>query len=205
MVKFDTAYPYGPKQEEFEKVCLASSNIEDLLVVEIAVKDYGDKDNEDLAKKYNVNKDNYPAIKLFVQGSSEPIPFDIKPDVDFTADEIKKFIRSKSGVYIGLPGCSEKFDKLAAQFAKEQSHEEKKKLLRQAEDLWDKAKGNIEKKSAEVYVKVMRKVIEKGEEFLKNESIRVENVLKGKVSKEKVEEMQQRINILQAFQSHDEL
>uniref|UniRef100_A0A1B6C9M2 Endoplasmic reticulum resident protein 29 n=2 Tax=Clastoptera arizonana TaxID=38151 RepID=A0A1B6C9M2_9HEMI len=203
LVKFDTAYPYGPKQEEYEKVCLASSNIDDLLVAEVAIKDYGDKENQDLAEKYNVNKDAYPSIKLFLNGNSEPLSFDSKSD--FNANEIKKFIRSNSKVYIGLPGCLEHFDSLAVQFALEPSKEERKKLLLKAEDLWDGAKGNVEKKSAEIYVKLMRKVIEKGDDFLSSETKRVENILKGKVSKEKVQEMENRLNILQAFRSHDEL
>lgn len=204
LVKFDTAYPYGTKQEEYEKVCEAASNIEDLLVVEIPVKDYGDKENSELARKYNVDKDDFPKVKLFVKDVSEPINFDDK-EQEFTADNLKKFIRSKSGVYIGLPGCLETFDKLAKQFAEEKSLEGRKKILREAEDLWDKAEGNQDQKSSEVYVKVMRKVIEKGDEFLTNESSRVENVLKGKVSKDKKEEMQYRVNILQSFSSHDEL
>uniref|UniRef100_A0A1B6EPV7 Endoplasmic reticulum resident protein 29 n=1 Tax=Cuerna arida TaxID=1464854 RepID=A0A1B6EPV7_9HEMI len=205
LVKFDAAYPYGPKQEEYEKVCEASSNIDDLLVVEIAVKDYGEKENSDLAQKYGVEKDDYPVVKLFIQGKKEPLSFG--KDEDFSADNLKKFIRSKSKVYIGCTGCIQAFDELALKFIKEKSIENKKKLLRNAEDLWDKAKGNQEHKSAEIYVKIMRKLLEKGDEFLASETTRVENLLKGKVSKEKKEEMQQRINILQAFKSpvHDEL
>lgn len=185
-------------------MCEAASNIEDLLTVEIPVKDYGEKENSELAHKYNVDKDDFPKVKLFVKNVAEPINFDDE-EQEFTADNLKKFIRSKSGVYIGLPGCLEKFDKIAQKFAEEKSVDGKKKLLREAEDLWDKAKGYQDHKSAEVYVKVMRKVIEKGDEFLTNESSRVENVLRGKVNKDKKEEMQHRVNILQSFSSHDEL
>lgn len=205
LVKFDAAYPYGPKQEEYEKVCEASSNIDDLLVVEIAVKDYGEKENSDLAKKYGAEKDNFPVVKLFVQGQTDPVTFG--KDDDFSAENLKKFIRSKSGVYIGCNGCIQVFDELVVKFIKEKSVDGKKKLLLKAENLWDKAKGNQEQKSAEVYVKVMRKIIEKGDEFLSSENSRVENLLKNKISKEKKEELQHRINILQAFKTpaHDEL
>ena len=52
----------------------------------------------------------------------------------------------------------------------------------------------------------MRKVIDKGNIFISNESSRVENILKGKISKEKQTEMQKRLNILQSFSTtHDEL
>lgn len=96
---------------------------------------------------------------------------------------------------------------MVGNFVKEKSVEGKKKLLLKAEDLWDKAKGNQEQKSAEVYVKVMRKMIEKGDEFLSSENLRVENLLKGKISKEKKEDLLHRVNILQAFKTtvHDEL
>lgn len=204
LIKFDTAYPYGAKHDAFEAVCEAAYSSPDLLVGEVQVKDYGEKDNEDLANRYGVTKDDYPTVKLFTK-NNEPVTFIYKDDKDFTSDNLKKFIRSKSQVYIGLPGCLEEFDKIATSFIKAKNIEDKKLLLKEAEDLWDKAKGNRENKSAETYVKVMRKVIEKGPDFLTSESTRVENVLKGKINKEKQTEMQERVNILQSFSMHDEL
>ncbi|KAL1140809.1 hypothetical protein AAG570_000737 [Ranatra chinensis] len=205
LIKFDSAYPYGPKHDAFEAVCEAAYSSPDLLIGEVQVKDYGDKINEDLAKKYNVNKDDYPLVKLFVKGK-EPINFQANDDKEFTADNLKRFVRSKSGVYIGLPGCLEEFDKLAGRFLKTSCPEEKKKILNEAELLWDKAKGNRENKSAETYVKIMRKMLEKGDDFVANESTRVENVLKGKINKEKQIEMEERVNILHSFSSsRDEL
>ena len=101
----------------------------------------------------------------------------------------------------------EEFDKVAEEFAKENCNEKRKQLLRKTEDLWDKVTGNTNQKSAEVYVKTMRKIIEKGNEFMNNELKRVQNILKGKLSKEKTTEMQHRINILQSFKiiTKDEL
>nr|BAN20799.1 endoplasmic reticulum protein erp29 [Riptortus pedestris] len=203
LIKFDTAYPYGAKHDAFEAVCEAAYSSPDLLVGEVQVKDYGEKDNEELAKRYGVIKDNYPTVKLFTKNG--PVTFVTNDDKDFTSDNLKKFIRSKSQVYIGLPGCLEDFDKIATEFIKTKNIDEKKSLLKKAENLWDKAKGNRENKSAETYVKIMRKILEKGPEFITNESVRVENVLKGKINKEKQTEMQERVNILQSFSIHDEL
>lgn len=62
--------------------------------------------------------------------------------------------RSKSQVYIGLPGCLQDFDKIAAKFLRANNVDDKKQLLSEAESLWNKAKGNRENKSAETYVKV---------------------------------------------------
>jgi len=200
-IKFDVAYPYGTKHDEFAKVAEAAHTVPDLLVGEVGVKDYGEKENADLAERYKVNKDDFPVVKLFVAGVSEPYTFS---DTEFTADNIKKFIRTKSNVHIGLPGCLEAFDKIAAKFSQATDPDVKKALLREAEDLWDNTTGRADQKTAEVYVKTMRKALDKGDDFVSNELKRVQSLAKGKISKEKKEEMQQRINILQSFQ-HEEL
>jgi len=100
-------------------------------------------------------------------------------------------------VYIGLPGCLEEFDQISAKF-QSASTEEKKKLLRETENLWDKAKGLSNQKSAETYVKVMRKIIDTSN-FVETEMKRVDKILKGKLSKEKTDEMNIRLNILKSF------
>lgn len=93
----------------------------------------------------------------------------------------------------------EEFDKIAIEFSKETSTEKRKQLLRKMEDLWDKINGKSNQKSAEIYVKTMRKILDKGNDFTENELKRIHNILKGKLSKEKTIEMQHRVNILQSF------
>ncbi len=51
LIKFDTAYPYGDKHEEFAKVAVDGAEVEDLFVGEVGIKDYGDKDNEELGTR----------------------------------------------------------------------------------------------------------------------------------------------------------
>ncbi|KAL0267121.1 UNVERIFIED_CONTAM: hypothetical protein PYX00_009476 [Menopon gallinae] len=195
LVKFDVAYPYGEKQDVYGKVSEAAYNVNDLLIAEVGVKDYGDKENSDLAERYQINKDDFPVVKLFIEGKNEPFTF----TGEFKTENIQKFIRLNSGVYIGLPGCLEEFDKLALEFMKDTNNEKRKKILRVTEDLWDKTTGKSKQKSAEIYVKSMRRILDKGDDFTDTEIRRVENVLKGKISKEKIAEMQYRINILQSF------
>lgn len=109
-------------------------------------------------------------------------------------------------MYLGCAGCLENFDKLAEEFMQTSDIQERKKKLRLAEDLWDKITSLTEQKSAEIYVKSMRKVIEKNDDFVPKELERVEKLLKGKITKEKQDELQKRINILQSFKVvHDEL
>jgi len=52
IVKFDVAYPYGDKHDEYAKVSIDAAERKDLFVGEVGVKDYGDKDNEELGKRY---------------------------------------------------------------------------------------------------------------------------------------------------------
>ena len=67
LVKFDVAFPYGDKQDTFAKVAESVADVPDLLAAEVGVKDYGDKDNEGLAKRFKVVKEDYPVVILFVK------------------------------------------------------------------------------------------------------------------------------------------
>lgn len=203
LVKFDVAYPYGEKHDEFGKVADATRGVSDLLVAEVNVKDYGDKDNQDLAEKYEVKAKDFPVLKLFRREGGEP-PETYKGD--FKLDDIITWVKSFTGVYIGLPGCIEQFDRLAGEFMKSKSDVKKRaELLKQAKELADKGMETPkDTEYAQIYVKLMEKIVEKGDEFVKGEIARVENLRKTKVSVDKKEGLQKRLNILQAF-SHDEL
>lgn len=119
---------------------------------------------------------------------------------EFKVEALQRFISSNSGLWIGLPGCLEAFDALAQRFTATSNVSDRKEILRQSENEWDKVTLNSERKSAEVYVKVMRKIVEKGDEFLGSELSRVETLMKGSLAKEKKEEMERRLNILSSFQ-----
>lgn len=68
IVKFDVAYPYGPKHEAYLKMAEAVKFAPEVLAAEVPIKDYGDKDNQDLADRFKVDKEKYPVIKLFMKG-----------------------------------------------------------------------------------------------------------------------------------------
>ena len=82
--------------------------------------------------------------------------------------------------------------------------DERKSIVIKAEEEWSKIKNPEEAASAEIYVKIMKKILHKGNEFIKNEKERVEGLIKNKISKEKKQEMEGRLNILKSF-THDEL
>lgn len=77
MVKFDVAYPYGDKHEQFGKLSATLTSNPNILVAEVGVKDYGDKENVNLAEKYKVVKEDYPVVFLFLQGNPEPIRYEV--------------------------------------------------------------------------------------------------------------------------------
>lgn len=202
LVKFDVAFPYGDKHEAFVALAKESKNVEELLVAEVGVKDYGEKDNEALALKYGASKENFPAVRLFIKGNSEPISFD--DSKGFTSDELRRFVRENTGVYLSLPGCIKSLDLLAIKFMKTNKEDDiqRKKIIKEAEDEIQNLPGK-DASAGKIYKLIMEKILEKGDEFVNTEAERVKKLLTGKISFDKKKELTTRINILQTFQLRD--
>ncbi|XP_064459845.1 endoplasmic reticulum resident protein 29-like [Ornithodoros turicata] len=200
LVKFDVTYPYGEKHDEFAKVSDESQNTPELLIAEVGVQDYGDKDNMDLAERYGVKKDDFPVLKLFLSGQNDPVAY----TGEFKADDIKGFLKKHAGVKLNLKHCLPKFDELAEKFMKEEDKAAQEKILEEAKTLQSTLEKDSEKKSGDVYVKLMQRIVERGKAFVKSEAERVKNIREGKISSTKKEELQGRLNIISSFQ-HDEL
>jgi len=77
--------------------------------------------------------------------------------------------------------------------------EAQKKVLREAEDLWDKVHGPKMHKRADIYVKIMRKIVDTDISFVAKEELRLKKLSGGKITVEKKEEMEERLNILKSF------
>jgi len=197
LVKFDVAYPYGDNHDEFAKVSKDAASVERLFIGEVGIKDYGEKDNEDLAARFGIKKDDYPVAVVFTKGEAGEMKH-VKFTGKFKAEDLKTFVRKESGVYLPLIGCIEEFDKLADELLAAPA-KARSEVVKRAEDAWDKAEGLKNQKRAEIYVKIMRKVADLGVEFIKTEDARVKKVMDGKVSKEKKEELEERLNILKSF------
>lgn len=195
LVKFDVTYPYGEKHDEFVKVAEESQNTPDFLVAEVGVQDYGNKENADLAERFGVKKDDYPVLKLFVSGQEEPVTF----SGDFKADEIKAFVKKNSGIKLQLKHCLPKFDELATKFMKEEDKAKQEGVLAEAKKLQESLEKEADKKSADVYIKMMQKVLERGKGFIDSETERVKNIRNGKITPAKKEELQGRLNIIGSF------
>ena len=103
-----------------------------------------------------------------------------------------------AGLWLGLPSCLEDFDLLVAEFHKT-SDDKKPDLIKRAEELANKYESEKEKKSAEIYMKTMKKLVETPN-FVDTEIKRVEKLKAGKVSDNKKEQLNNRLNILTSFQ-----
>lgn len=127
LVKFDVAYPYGDKHETYTKLADEIALNKDILVAEVGIKDYGDKENEELGKRYGIKtKDDLPAVSLFLQGRNDPLEF--PKSSEWTVDNLRNLIRDNTDIYIGLPGCLEKYDKLAMEFVGASTKDKEKKI-----------------------------------------------------------------------------
>ena len=117
---------------------------------------------------------------------------------EFKADNIKTFIRQKSGIYLPRPGCLEEFDNLADKLMTITDPGAKGKIIVEAETIKDKLNEDKVKK-AEIYIKIMHKVVSEGEAFIAKETERVTKLIDGKISDGKKKQLEQRINILKSF------
>ena len=197
LVKFDVAYPYGDQHEEFAKVAKEAAESEDLFIGEVGIKDYADRVNENLGRRFNIKKEDYPVALLFVHNEKHELE-QYTFTGTFLADDLKKFVRKNSGIYLSLPGCIEAFDKLVDKLLVTRQ-EERGAVVREAEQLWDRTHGPSMSRRADTYVKIMRKVADTGDTFVKTETDRVKKLLAGKISAEKKENLEEKLNILKSF------
>ncbi|XP_011297688.1 endoplasmic reticulum resident protein 29 [Fopius arisanus] len=203
IVKFDVAFPYGEKHEAFANVAAEIRDTEDLILAEVGVKDYGNKDNSDLVKRFDIDRKDFPVIMLFSQGQSQPVRLMDGNEPDFTVEHLKRLIRSKAGIYVGLPGCVEQLDRLAEDFRTAQE-KERQEILKKAK-VFQETVPEEHRSAAQVYVKMMEKILERGDVFVQSEQTRIEGLLKGKLSDEKKRTMEKKRNILLSFHHRDEL
>ncbi|KAL1502592.1 hypothetical protein ABEB36_007714 [Hypothenemus hampei] len=195
LVKFDAVYPFGEKHDAFKNVAEELKDSDDILFAVIPIKDFSDHDNQKLAERFGVmTKKDWPALRLFVKGEDEP--FALNNNHIWNVNEIKKFIKEHSNVYLGLPGCLETFDKLAAQFARAT---DKESIIAKAEKEAETLENEADKKFAQTYIKFMKKSLTK-ESFIEDERKRLNKILReGKVKADKRDSMQMRSNILTSF------
>lgn len=136
LVKFDTAFPYGEKHDEYGRFAKEQNVlVKDLIIADVHTKDYGDKDNLSLLKRFRINEKELPTILLIK--SADTSKWTTYPsDMPVTVDNLKSFIRRNTNLYIGLSGCIEEFDQIAATFMEKfNRNEDLDKLIETASNL----------------------------------------------------------------------
>lgn len=152
--------------------------------------EWGEKENQDLADKFKIQKEQWPVYMFFPKESQEGVTFQGDKK---NKDALLRFVR-KQGVYVGLTGCLEKFDQLAKDFMADKSKRDE--ILKKAEEAKDKKNAE----SAKHYVSIMKKLIETGDSFLTTEAERLSKMMKDKsVKPDKKKNFEARSNILHSF------
>merc|ERR1711879_504386 len=80
LTKIDKNYAYGEKEDAFKEICKLSYAVQDLLVAEVSVEEYGDKQNADLAERFGVKESDFPTYFLFKGSVENPVKFEGFPN-----------------------------------------------------------------------------------------------------------------------------
>ena len=101
---------------------------------------------------------------------------------------------------LGKPNTLESFEKIIADFLKagEDKYDE---FITKAEDALNQAEEK-DQKTAKIYVSTMKKIKEKGVEFVSSETARVNKLLNEKLSDAKKAMFKSRLDILTSFSEH---
>jgi len=143
--------------------------------------------NEDLKKKYDVT--NYPSFRFFPQGSKDAVPL-IYTGAE-KPEEINDFIRVQLN-----PKLSE-LKALAAQFVA--SSGDRASINRKVENIVNGLTGS-DQEYGKIYLNNFKKILEKGDEFIKAEKDRLTGLIENKsTTGKKKSEFTKRLNILNAF------
>ena len=189
LVKFDPINTnFFDKEGTFRDIASEFAETEDFLFAEIQIRE-----EDDFPKLYNMDYKDYPALKLFNGTTDNPITY----TGEWTKELILEWLKTNTNLRFTLPACLGKFDELAETFLN-QKPEEKIKILQKAKNEASNLTGKA-KISANIYIKIMQLVVERGNVFVTSEEARVKNLLTGKITEAKKKELQSRLNIIHSF------
>jgi len=190
MVRFDKEYSYGDEHDAWKSFAgKVGDSSADMLVCDVGVSEYGDKDNSDIAEKFSIKSDAFPQYRLWKKGSKEPLVY----KGDKKEDAFLRFAQAEADIWVGLTGQLKEFDALAKAFPGDKAGS-----LKKAEAA-AKGAGEKDADSAKYYVKVMTKLSEKAE-FVAKETERLQKMIDdGSVKANKKEQFGRRLNILSSF------
>lgn len=98
-----------------------------------------------------------------------------------------------------MPNCIEKFDRLAEELLASDSSGYAD-IIQKAEKVLEESTDDKEKATGDIYVKIMKKIQEKGVDYVDSEVARVQKLLKDKITDRKKDQFKKRLDILTSFQ-----
>ena len=196
MVKFDPINAnFFDKENAYRDFVSEFGETEDFLFAEVELEE-----KDDFPKRYTMTHKEYPVLKLFNGGSTDnPITF----DGDWNKENLLRWLKANSNVRFSLPSCLSSFDELAESFM-ESEPAKRRMLLEKAKTKGAELEGKA-KASADVYIKIMQLILDRGNGFVASEEARVKNLLGGKITSAKKEELRARLNIIRSFMDPKEL
>jgi len=175
----------------YEKVAKTFENEKNCVVAKV------DADQEkELGSKWGVS--GFPTIKFFPKGNKEGEEYDGgRSEQDFI-DFLNKRCgtnRVSGGGIDERAGRFDIFDAIVETFMAD--IDARDKAITDIEKTYETRDSH--KKSGEYYVKVMKKIMEKGESYIQTEISRLEKILAGHMKADKRDQMFKRKNILNVF------
>lgn len=198
LVKFDGGYPTGEKHKVFAQLGRELSDVRNLMVAEVRIKTYGDKENEDIAMRFGFKEADYPEIILFIQDKKGGTLREIRYGAEVSVDAIINFLKSKGGSDLTLPGCLKEFDRYA-QFFVNNDEKDQKRMLEKVVELVSEMKPGTRKDKATRYMKIMETYVTRGLEGVEREESRARKLLEEKMSDEKRRNFEMMLNVLKSF------
>mmetsp|Transcript_105915 Transcript_105915/g.306341 ORF Transcript_105915/g.306341 Transcript_105915/m.306341 type:complete len:244 (+) Transcript_105915:55-786(+) len=195
LVKFDKAYPYGEKEDEFKVLCTLAYTVPRFFIAEIPVQEYGDRENDDLRERFKVAHEEFPAYFLFNSQNKQGLRFEGAVKVD----ELTLWLR-QNGIKMSSVGTIAELDEIVQNFLQNGFADEH---IAAARGLAESQYAADRK--APMYVKIMEKVKEKGKSYVAAEAARIAKILAGKVTEEKRNELGDKAKVLNVFGAEGEL
>lgn len=175
---------------------------ENVLFTQLVVNNWANK-NLSIQIDPTLETYEFPRIYYFHPGSERPVPYPRYTTSNQIA--LNRFLGSATTFYLGVPGTQKNMYHLAKEFIFTETQEDMQNVLQktiQTVERLTMEMGGTWREYGYYYIKTMQKVIENGKEHLSREIERLEDLvsdLTKKISIEKRQELQERVNILHNF------
>lgn len=190
LVKFDKSYAYGDGEDEFTELCKLAHPVPNFFVAEVPVQEWGDKENDDLREKFTLNKDDFPVFLMFPPSDKKGVKY----SGEVKAEALSAWLR-KMEIPIAPFGTIGELDAIARLYLDDGSFPVGQIIAARKLVL---EKYPADRKAA-LYVKIMERLGERGEGYLRAEETRIRALLEGRLTAEKIGELNDKLKVIAAL------